>query len=275
MAESTRTQWSYVLDEIVKKWGQIPLSIFDDRRIRAKIIAWRDDAADTPRKADYRIQVLSALLSYGRNLGLLTYNFGEGIPGIYKRGQRAEIIWTLNEVTIWQNAPVPVRDAANLARLTGLRRSDLIAIPFEAVGTHSIVWRTSKSGKRAVVQIPILPRLRDLIEDLKQRNRVDGATTLLVNSHGQPWTANGLTSSFTDAREALGLPPKRLHDFRGTFATELCRAGLTNQEIARIMGWTEAQVDALRRLYVDEEAVVMAIGQRIAAQAAVKSSVKS
>jgi len=98
--------------------------------------------------------------------------------------------------------------------------------------------------------------------------------TLLVNSRGEPWTANGLSSSFGDARAALGLRAKRLHDFRGTYATELCLAGLTNQEIARTMGWTVGQVDTIRRLYVDEAAVMMAIGQRIAARVAVKGSVK-
>lgn len=264
MSPSTRKQWAYVLSEIEEKWGAVPLSVFDDRRVRAKIVGWRDTAAATPRKADYRIQVLSALLGYGRMIGLLAHNFAEGIPGLYKGGQREAIIWTQDEVDAWQAATQPVRDAINLARLTGLRRGDLIALPLDACGEHAIVWRTSKSGKRAIVSIPLLPALADLIADLRSRSRAEGVGTLLVNSAGKSWTPDGLGSSFTDARKTLGLPDKHLHDFRGTYATELCRAGLTNQEIGRIMGWTERQVDTIRRLYVDEAAVVVAIGQRIA-----------
>lgn len=273
MAATTRRQWAYTLADIEAKWGTIPLAIFDDRRIRSRIIAWRDAVAATPRKADYRVQVLSALLGYGRLLGRLTHNHAEGIPGLYKGGQRSTIIWTAEEVAAWQAAPQPVRDAINLARLTGLRRGDLITLPINACGPHAIVWATAKSGKRAVVQIPMLPELAALITDLRTRARTAGTTTLLVNSHGHAWTPNGLTSSFTDARRALGLPDKHLHDFRGTYATELCKAQLTNREIARLMGWTEAQVDTIRTLYVDEAAVVMAIGQRLTGQRAVNQSV--
>lgn len=264
MAATTRRQWAYTLADIETKWGKIPLSIFDDRRIRAKIIGWRDDAANTPRKADYRVQVLSALLGYGRMLGRLTHNHAEGIPQLYKGGQRAAIIWTAGEVETWQQAAQPVRDAVNLARLTGLRRGDLIALPIDAAGNHAIVWRTGKSGKRSIVQIPMLPELAQLVADLRTRHRAPGVTSLLVNSHGHPWTPNGLGSSFTDARALLALPDKHFHDFRGTWCTELCRANLTNREIARLMGWTEAQVDTIRTLYVDEAAVVIEMGRRLA-----------
>lgn len=265
MAASTRKQWGYVMADLVAKWGAVPLHIMDDRRIRAKIIAWRDSMADTPRKADYRVQVLSALLGYGRMLGHLTNNHAEGLPQLYKGGQRAAVIWTAEELEAWQAAPQPVRDAVNLARLTGLRRGDLIALPLSAIGEHAIVWRTAKSGRRASVSIPMLPELAALAADLRTRKRADGVVTALVNSHGKSWTANGLGSSYADARAALDLPAKHLHDFRGTFCTTLCRAGLTNREIARLMGWTEAQVDAIRTHYVDEAAVVVAIGQRLGA----------
>lgn len=270
---STRKQWAYILADIVAKWGAVPLSVFNDRRIRSDIIRWRDAVMATPRKADYRLQVLSALLGYGRMIGLLDHNHAEGISGIYKGGQRAAIVWTPAEVEAWQGAAQPVRDAVNLARLTGLRRGDLIALPLDACGEHAIVWRTSKSGKRAVVSIPMLPDLASLIAELRTRKRADGVTSLLVNSAGKAWTADGLGSSFTDARAALGLPPKHLHDFRGTYATELCRAGLTNQEIARIMGWTVAQVDTIRALYVDDAAVVVALGQRLTGAASVNGAV--
>lgn len=274
MAPTTRRQWAYVLADIETKWGQVPLAIMDDRRIRAKIITWRDGMAATPRKADYRVQVLSAVLGYGRMLGRLTHNHAEGIPQLYKGGQRSAIIWTADEVAAWQHTEsTPVRDAVNLARLTGLRRGDLITLPLDAVGEHAIVWRTGKSGKRATVSIPMLPDLAALVADLRTRHRADGVTTLLVNSLGRPWTANGLTSSFTDARKALDLPEKHLHDFRGTYCTELCRARLSNREIARIMGWTEPQVDTIRTLYVDEAAVVVAIGQRLAGTPTVNAGV--
>ena len=274
MAATTRKQWGYVLSEIETRFGTAPLAHFDDRRIRRVILKWRDAAADTPRKADYRVQVLSGLLAYGRLTGALSHNFAEGIPSLYKGGNRAAIVWTPAEIETWQNAPQQVRDAVNLARLTGLRRGDLIALPLAACGEHAIVWRTSKSGKKAIVSVPMLPELAKLIAELRARTRADGVTTLLVNSAGKPWTADGLGSSFTDARADLGLTDeKRLHDFRGTYATELCRAGITDQDAARILGWTVAQVATIRALYVDDAAVVVALGQRLANAAPVNGAV--
>ena len=40
-------------------------------------------------------------------------------------------------------------------------------------------------------------------------------------------------------------------------------ANLTDQEVAEIMGWSPQQVADIRRVYVDQARVVVAIGQRI------------
>lgn len=40
--------------------------------------------------------------------------------------------------------------------------------------------------------------------------------------------------------------------------------GLANAQIARVTGWTRTQVAAIRKRYVDEAAIVVAIGKRIA-----------
>jgi hypothetical protein len=40
-------------------------------------------------------------------------------------------------------------------------------------------------------------------------------------------------------------------------------AGLTDEEIADIMGWSPQQVAAIRRVYVDQARVIVAIGPRI------------
>jgi len=41
--------------------------------------------------------------------------------------------------------------------------------------------------------------------------------------------------------------------------------GLTDSQIAMTMGWGESQVSAIRKRYVDEAAIIVAIGRRIAA----------
>ncbi|MFN3315153.1 MAG: hypothetical protein ACK46Q_17100, partial [Hyphomonas sp.] len=56
---------------------------------------------------------------------------------------------------------------------------------------------------------------------------------------------------------------KHLHDVRGTFATRLILADLTDSEVADIMGWAVEKVSGIRRTYVDQSRVIVAIGERI------------
>lgn len=273
LAPATRTSWGLALATIEARFGTAPLEVFDDRRVRGKIVAWRDTMAVTPRKADYHIQVLRALLAYGRLTGLLAVNMAADIPGLYKGGNRAAIIWEPDEIETWQAAKQQIADAVNLARLTGLRRGDLIELPIDAVKRHALVWQTAKSGRARTVSVPILPELETLIESLATRHRRPGVTTLLVNSFGNSWTPAGLTTAFITERNRLGLPDKHLHDFRGTFVTALCIAGLTDQEVAGIVGWSPGGVAEIRRLYVDQARTVVAMGERLA-NSGVKTSVK-
>jgi len=55
-----------------------------------------------------------------------------------------------------------------------------------------------------------------------------------------------------------------MRNLRGTFATRCMIAGLTDQEIADILGWTTKDVAAIRIKYVDQARVVVAMAERIA-----------
>jgi site-specific recombinase XerD len=263
LAASTRDIWGRCLSAIVTRFGKAPLGAVEDRRFRHDIMAWRSALSKTPRAADYHVAVLRALLAWGRTQGRIVANHAEGIPQLWKGGNRATIVWEPSEVETLRPALSPaVRDAFDLARLTGLRRGDLVALPLSAIGPHAIIWRTSKSGGERVVTIPILPPLADLLADLRTRYRTKSTQTVLVNSRGKPWTPGGLTASFNSERDAAGLD-KHLHDCRGTFVTELCPY-LTDQQIAGIMGWQVGRIADIRRIYVDPARTVVAIGEALA-----------
>ncbi len=123
-------------------------------------------------------------------------------------------------------------------------------------------------------QCTLLPQLSALLDELGTRSRRNGVNTVLVNSFGQSWSGDGFGGSFNRIRDAAGIvhvdpeagedKKKHLHDVRGTFCTKLILAGLTDQEAADIMGWSPDQVAGIRRVYVDQSSVIVAIGQRIA-----------
>ena len=74
LAESTRKNWSPWLDRIVDHFGDLRVAQFDrPEKIRRVIRNWRNTYADTPRSADYGLQVLSCVLSYAVDpLGKIT-----------------------------------------------------------------------------------------------------------------------------------------------------------------------------------------------------------
>lgn len=263
MAKSTRFEWGRTLDLLPAKWMPLPLALFDDPRTKGAILKWRDGFAATPRKADYCIQVLRAALGWGRGRGQLRLNIADDMTKLYAGGDRADIIWEPAEREKWQEARQGARDAFNLACLTGLRRGDLVKLPLEAIGDHAIVWKTAKG--KVMATIPLYPKLRKLLDDLRTRHRADGVETVLVSALGTPRSPAGLTGDFITERKRLGLPAKRLHDCRGTFATELMLPPLsfTDQQIADVMGWSAASVARIRRRYVDQARVVIALAKQI------------
>lgn len=277
LAASTRRNWTIILDRIEDRWGPVPLTIWSDPRMVTKVIKWRDEAAETPRAADNRITVLRALLEWGRLHGRVVVNVAAGIPQLYAGGDRADIIWTAEDIEVFGAlAPQHVMDGMRLAELTGLRRADLVGLKWSEVGDVAIVHKALKTskGKRRKVTVPLLPETRTLLEELRGRFRREGVETVLVNSFGQPWTADGFGNCFIRVRSTAGIVHreegepdrvKHLHDVRGTFATRLILAGLTNQEVADIMGWSPERVGNIRRVYVDGARVVVAIGERISA----------
>ena len=126
-----------------------------------------------------------------------------------------------------------------------------------------------------MITIPMLPETRALLDRIKARHesameaqrphrRKLLPDTVLSNSRWQAWQPGGFGSRFNDAKRASGLD-RNLHDLRGTFATRCMVAGLTDAEIAGILGWDTKDVARIRAKYVSDARVVVAIGQRIAA----------
>lgn len=281
LSASTKRTWGGALDHIDHKWGDTPLEIWNDARMTAKVVAWRDSRASTPRGADIGVTVLRVLLEFGRLRGRVQLNAASGIPNLYRNSQRAEIVWTDDDIAGFTKVALKrnklhVLDGLRLAALTGLRREDLVTLKWSEITDTAIVKLVQKrsKGKRRHATVPRLPALDTLLDELKGRTRAEGVETVLVNSYGQPWSGMGFGGSFNRIRDEAAIDyldeasgetkGKHLHDVRGTFCTKLLtQTDLTEREVADIMGWSPDKVATIRRVYVDQSAVMLAIGQRI------------
>ena len=275
LATNTKRTWGSTLDMIDTKWGDVPLAVFNDPRMKAKVFAWRDSRRNTPRAADIGVTVLRALLKFGVQRGYLAINVAADIPSIYKNGQRADIIWLADDLERFEMvANTAVNDAVRLACLTGLRLGDLADLRWDEVGDKAIIRLAQKAskGKRRNAVVVMTTSLTELLEELRTRPRKANVNTVLVTSEGNPWSAGGLGKRVGDATKKAGIVhtdgrKKHLHDCRGTYATHLMLEGATDQEIARSMAWSPEKVADIRLVYVDQARTVVALGERLATKA--------
>lgn len=295
LAHGTRRVWGGHLDRIESRWGSKPISVWDDHRMVGKVMKWRDERAATPRSADMGITVLRELLKFGRFRGRVRINVAEGIPPLYRGGDRADIIWTPKDIEAFKLAAMEAKrpalyDGLRLAALTGLRLADLVSLTWDHLGEVAIVKTALKKsrGKRRKAVVPVTDALQELLDELRTRKRKEGVNTVLVNERGASWTAAGFggSGSFGMIRDRAnivhidegpdGQPierKKHLHDVRGTFCTILLTEwGLTDEDAARIMAWSPARVGKIRSTYVDSAAVVISLAERMRAKHGAKQS---
>jgi hypothetical protein len=261
---STRATYELAFEAIDRKFGRAPLAAFVDPRIRADVKAWHRTFAQTPRAADMRLGSLVRLLNFAVDEGLIASHACNGIERLHEV-DRSHVIWTSEELEAYAaDAPFGLWLGLQLLRYSGLRRGDAVSIQLSADKGDRLEWNTSKSGGRAEVVIPVVKPLRTAL-DAAKRYRLEqrvAATTILFNSRGLPWTPMGFSASFDKRKEALGIR-KRIHDLRGTAATEFMQVGMSDEEVAEIMGWRSDDVRAIRRRYVTRSAIVSAAIARL------------
>lgn len=263
-ADSTLRDYRRCLDRIDVKFGGIPIEVFADWKMRGDIIAWRDEWQGNPRTADKLMGMMSVLLQWGKERGRLKDNIAHAVPMLHTV-DRSEIVWephhwaALEKKDSKGNPPASAHlmTALRFASMTGFRLGDLVNVEWKHVQGKVIKFTTAKRKK--VVAVPVFPELRAFLDALPHR---DGP--ILRNSYGRKWTASGLGGVFQKAKNKAGIDV-HIHDLRGTYVTWLCVMGLTDQEIARIVGWSESTVAEIRARYVDEARVVVSIVERLSA----------
>lgn len=275
LSDKTRKNWSPWLDRIQAKFGKAAVKDFDKPEAVRHIRKWRDNWQDTPATADRALEVMSRLLSFAGEEGMITTNACTRIKRLYS-ANRAELIWTGDDLAELERRASPeVFRAARLAALTGLRQADVLRLSWANVKANSIEMRTGKSRFRKLTLIPLYGELRAYLASLP---KFDGVTTVLTNSHGLPWKT-GFGASWNAVvradpkkkRERIAL---HFHDLRGTAVTAFWRAGFSEREIAEIMTWSEKDVAALINRYVKRDELLRDRIRRLDANAAGTETVK-
>ncbi len=233
LAPRTRADYARWLDRIDAKFGTAPLDAFNRPAIRRVALAWRDQWSG--RQADYAWSVLVRLVGWAQSRAILREHHLTGVDQVYSV-DRAELIWTPQDVAAFDAAPDPIRRAMVAATETGLRPGDLVRLARAHIqatpGGRRIQMRTAKRGR--LVSIPVTARMAEVI-DATPADRL----LILVSARGKPWDTEHLSKSVKAFARSAGLDPRlRLYDARGTACTRLLMAGASLGEIALVMGWS-------------------------------------
>lgn len=217
------------------KFGGAPMAAFDDPRIRAQALQWRDSIGG--KVGDDRIRHLQRVVGFAIDRNMIRQNHLREIRSVYK-SNRAEIFWLPDEVEAFRKAaPAHVWRILAIALETGLRPGDLAQLSREHIhrtphGRRIVIW-TQK--RKRLASIPVTDRMAALIDALPHDQ-----TRLIVNKRGQPYQhENYLGDAVSEWRDQIKLRRElRLYDARGTAATRLLEAGADLKEIATHMGWS-------------------------------------
>ncbi len=236
MAKSTKTDWSRYCERVRSAWGGLEVAGVEPKHA----MALRDTFAATPRAADEMITCLSRMMTWSILLGWRTENPCSIIPKLASSQEYAPWCWTTIGAAQRQLIHKGRSDlwrACALALYTGQRMGDVLTMLRTFVRSGQVAVRQEKTD-----QLLWLPMYRDLMPIVE--NVDHDATTLLVSSHGRPWTKDGFKTAWGRHRPALvkrqGLV---FHGLRKSAVVTLLEAGCTVPEVSAVTGQSYAMVE--------------------------------
>lgn len=174
-----------------------PIEAIQPMHIR-QYMDWRGAAAKT--RANREKALFSHIWNCARAWGLTSApNPCAGIKGFSEAGRDIYIEDDVLEA-VWNAADQPLRDALDLAYLTGQRPADTLRMSSLHINAGALTVVQGKTGKK--LRIEISGELAALIERIELRKKSYKVHTLILisNERGRPLTDLALRSRFDKAR---------------------------------------------------------------------------
>ncbi|UGB46947.1 tyrosine-type recombinase/integrase [Frateuria edaphi] len=212
-----------------------PLDAIEPQHVK-QYLKWRGEKAKV--RANREKALLSHIWNWARGEGYTTLpNPCAGIKGFRETGRD---VYVEDEMytAVWQEAGQPLRDAMDLAYLTGQRVADTLKMDERDVRDGFLHVAQGKTGaKRRIEVTGALAALLARIAERKVGYKVH-ATRLVVAEDGQPLTYNMLQGSFYRAREAAEIDPQafQFRDLRAKAGTDKADAVEDIRQAQRQLG---------------------------------------
>ncbi|MVF24956.1 DUF4102 domain-containing protein [Methylocaldum sp. BRCS4] len=187
--------------------------------------------------ANRALAVLSGALSVAHDWGYLRgENPAKGIKKFKEHG-RDRFVQSDELPRFWQALlDEPNRDLADVfmvALLTGVRRSNVLAMRWEDISLDRAEWRIPETKNGEPLTVPLVPEMVNL---LRERRRL---------ATGGEWVflGDGKTGHLVEPKKAwkrvlqrAGIENLRIHDLRRTLGSHMAAAGVNTITTARTLG---------------------------------------
>lgn len=236
-----------------KTFGNMPIAALAAPRVIGKFLAYQEQVGmESPREADNRLMVMSAVLSYAHRKGRIARNPLLGYQRMYD-GDRSDIIWLEDDIKkFMEGAPIELQRALILALHTGQRYGDLLRLRWADYDGEYIRLKQAKTAAKVTVKVSAA--LKRMLEATAKvgpyiLTRADGRPWFTAKNDkelGKEWRAQAEKAGLyrddylSESRNEPDFQGERLHfnDLRGTAITLLAEAGCTVPEIVSITGHT-------------------------------------
>lgn len=254
LEQTTRDGYQRAMDALQPVDGKVLANIDQPWVLRA-----RDEVFEARGRwlANMVVAVLSIVLGFGVPRGIVAANAAKGVPKIRRPKNKgvANKAWRPDEVEAFIKATHALkvggsglRKAVALAYYGGLRKADVVRVPKTARRNGAIdMDMINKNGRELTIfeakRLTAILNEPDEIQmgrAAKVKNRQVGKT-LVLNRLGQPYTEDGLDSSFDRIKRELAKagtirPGLTFHGLRKSLGKAAADMGFSEDDIAGALG---------------------------------------
>ena len=229
LSPATQKQRRSILNRICLEHGDR-----DAKTLSTKVVReGRNARRDTPGAANNMLKTLKALYVWGIEHEFVDHNPVIGIKRL-PMNPAGFHTWTPEECLTFEKAHpmgTNARTAYALALYGGLRRSDVVSVGRQHV-TKDGYLKFSQFKTNKQISILIAPPLRMTLDAIDPEQ-----LHFVLTEYGKPFSRPGIGNAMKKWTQTAGLPSRcSLHGLRKALGARLAEAGLTENQIAAVLG---------------------------------------
>jgi integrase len=251
--ELTRSNYNVYLRDL-ERFRDLPIA----KLTRSMLLSMRDLIAEKrgPGAATVFLRVCSVVMNFCVEREKLALN---PLAGVRKKIGGGHLrAWTEAQAEVATNVlPEPLRKIVLLARYTGMRRGDLIALKWSQYDpadrtVRFVPLKGRAGGHRDELLLPVHPALKSELDKWLYASRSEH---VLTDRLGKSWKSGPfLSKTFANGLLKIGLPAGlNVHGLRKLSLTALAEAGCSAHQIAAVSGHTTLDMIELYTRTVNQQ----------------------